>query len=118
MKATIFDIQRDSYVDGPGIRTTVFFKGCNLRCRWCHNPESQDPEKQFLFYREKCTGCGRCRGACHMQVDPVRDPDSAECIRCGACVDICPVNALSFINTMTAGKKQKEKQTLQSLAKS
>lgn len=59
-----------------------------------------------------CIGCGRCRGACHMQVDPVRDPDSAECIRCGACVDICPVNALSFINTMTAGKKQKEKQTL------
>ena len=59
-----------------------------------------------------CIGCGHCRGVCHMQVDPVRDPDSAECIRCGACVDICPVNALSFINTMTAGKKQKEKQTL------
>ena len=61
MNVMLFDIQRNSYVDGPGIRTTVFFKGCNLRCRWCHNPESQSPEKEILFYREKCTGCGRCR---------------------------------------------------------
>ena len=60
MKATIFDIQRNSYVDGPGIRTTVFFKGCNLRCKWCHNPESQKPQKEILFYKNKCTGCGRC----------------------------------------------------------
>ncbi len=61
MKATIFDIQRNSFVDGPGIRTTVFFKGCNLRCKWCHNPESQNFEKEILFYKNKCTGCGRCK---------------------------------------------------------
>ena len=61
-KATIFDIQRNSFVDGPGIRTTVFFKGCNLKCKWCHNPESQSPKPQILFYQEKCTGCGRCAG--------------------------------------------------------
>ena len=61
MKATIFDIERNSYVDGPGIRTTVFFKGCNLRCKWCHNPESQKAEKEILFYRDKCTNCGRCK---------------------------------------------------------
>lgn len=61
-KATIFDIQRNSYVDGPGIRTTVFFKGCNLRCRWCHNPESQVAAPQILFYKDKCTHCGRCVG--------------------------------------------------------
>jgi len=61
MKATIFDMQRTSFVDGPGIRTTVFFKGCNLRCRWCHNPESQKAEKEILFYKNKCTGCGRCK---------------------------------------------------------
>ena len=60
MKATIFDIQRGSYVDGPGIRTTVFFKGCNLRCKWCHNPESHSRNKQILFYKDKCSGCGRC----------------------------------------------------------
>ena len=62
MKAIIFDIQRNSYVDGPGIRTTVFFKGCNLRCKWCHNPESQNFQKEFLFYKNNCTGCGRCNG--------------------------------------------------------
>ena len=61
MKAIIFDIQRNSYVDGPGIRTTVFFKGCNLRCKWCHNPESQGHEKEIMFYKNKCTGCGRCK---------------------------------------------------------
>ena len=62
MKATIFDIQRNSYVDGPGIRTTVFFKGCNLKCKWCHSPESQSFEKQIMFYKSKCTNCGRCHG--------------------------------------------------------
>ncbi len=60
-KAIIFDIERNSFVDGPGIRTTVFFKGCNLRCKWCHNPESQNQKKEILFYKNKCTGCGRCK---------------------------------------------------------
>ena len=61
MKAIIFDIERNSYVDGPGIRTTVFFKGCNLRCKWCHNPESQNFQKEIMFYKDKCTFCGRCK---------------------------------------------------------
>ncbi len=61
MKALIFDIERNSFVDGPGIRTTVFFKGCNLKCRWCHNPESQSAKKEILFYKDKCSGCGRCK---------------------------------------------------------
>ena len=56
----IFDIQRNSFVDGPGIRTTVFFKGCDLKCAWCHNPESQSAKPQMMFYRDKCTGCGKC----------------------------------------------------------
>ena len=60
MKAIIFDIERNSFVDGPGIRTTVFFKGCNLKCAWCHNPESQNYQKEILFYKNKCTECGRC----------------------------------------------------------
>ena len=59
--AIIFDIQRNSFVDGPGIRTTVFFKGCNLKCKWCHNPESQSSKPQVMFYKDKCTGCGRCK---------------------------------------------------------
>ena len=60
-KAIVFDIQRNSFVDGPGIRTTVFFKGCNLRCTWCHNPESQSQSPQLTFYPSKCTNCGRCK---------------------------------------------------------
>lgn len=53
--ATFFDIERNSFVDGPGIRTTVFFKGCNLRCKWCHNPESQSFGKLIMSYQSKCT---------------------------------------------------------------
>lgn len=59
--AIIFDIQRNSFVDGPGIRTTVFFKGCNLKCEWCHNPESRSSKPQIMFYKDKCIGCGRCK---------------------------------------------------------
>ncbi len=58
-KAIIFDIQRGSFVDGPGIRTTVFFKGCNLRCKWCHNPESQEKFKQVLIYEDRQEECGK-----------------------------------------------------------
>ena len=85
MKATIFDIERSSYVDGPGIRTTVFFKGCNLRCAWCHNPESQSNKVQMLFYKDKCTGCGKCREKC---------PNSMKkCDLCGRCTLYCPHDA-------------------------
>ena len=60
-KAVIFDIQRNSCVDGPGIRTTIFFKGCNLSCAWCHNPEGQNPKPEIMFYENKCTGCNKCK---------------------------------------------------------
>ena len=85
MKATIFDIERNSYVDGPGIRTTVFFKGCNLRCAWCHNPESQSPKPQMMFYKNKCTVCGKCKEKC---------PNALEtCSLCGRCTLYCPHDA-------------------------
>ena len=83
--ATIFDIQRNSYVDGPGIRTTVFFKGCNLKCAWCHNPESQNPKREMLFYKDKCIGCGKCKEKC---------PNSLEkCDFCEKCTIFCPQDA-------------------------
>ena len=63
MNGTIFDIQKFCTSDGPGIRTTVFFKGCPLKCLWCHNPESQSTERQIMLYPDKCKGCGRCRNA-------------------------------------------------------
>ena len=85
MTATIFDIQRASFVDGPGIRTTVFFKGCNLRCAWCHNPESQSPKIEMLFHKNRCAGCGKCKEKC---------PNSFEkCDFCGKCALLCPHDA-------------------------
>ena len=64
MKVNIFDLQHGSMVDGPGIRTTVFFKGCNLRCKWCHNPESQEHKPHLMFYQSRCKGCGICANVC------------------------------------------------------
>ena len=64
-KGLIADIQRCSVHDGPGLRTTVFFKGCPLNCEWCHNPETISFEKQTLFYSEKCIGCGKCAEGCY-----------------------------------------------------
>lgn len=85
LSAMIFDIERNSYVDGPGIRTTVFFKGCPLSCVWCHNPESQSFEKQIMFYKSKCIGCGKCREVC---------PNNLKsCDFCGRCELYCLADA-------------------------
>ena len=85
MKAFVFDIQRSSFVDGPGIRTTVFFKGCALRCKWCHSPESQSPAPQLMFYKEKCIGCKRCAAVCPTEL--------SGCTNCGKCAAVCPSRA-------------------------
>ena len=99
--AIIFDIQRASYVDGPGIRTTVFFKGCNLRCAWCHNPESQYFEAQMLFYQSKCTGCGKCKEKCPNHFN--------SCDLCGACTFYCPQDAREICGAeYTVGNVMKE----------
>jgi len=81
----IFDIAKSSYVDGPGIRTTVFFKGCNLKCAWCHNPESQRFEKEMMIYKNKCTGCGKCAEVCKYNLK--------DCDFCGKCELFCPNDA-------------------------
>lgn len=95
----LFDIQRFSLHDGPGIRTTVFFKGCNLRCPWCSNPESQRREKDLLYMENSCLGCGACAAQCpqgairfHPGELPVFHRD--RCQRCGRCVQVCPGSAL------------------------
>ena len=81
----LFDIQRCSFSDGPGIRTTVFFKGCNLKCKWCHNPESQKFETQMLFYANKCTHCGMCKQVCKYALK--------QCDLCGECELYCTQEA-------------------------
>ncbi len=87
MTGMIFDIARGSFVDGPGIRTTVFFKGCNLRCAWCHNPESQAFDRQRLYYADKCEHCGRCRAVC---------PSPVHCVLCGKCAEVCRRSAITL----------------------
>ena len=77
-RAMIFDIQHASVVDGPGLRTTVFFKGCNMKCKWCHNPESQAYEKQVMFHKEKCTGCGRCKNISRSDINFICFNDARE----------------------------------------
>lgn len=96
IKGRIADVQRFSTQDGPGIRTTVFLKGCSLSCRWCHNPETIDPRPGVGWTERLCTHCGLCAAACPAgAVAPGRAFfDRAACIVCGACVEACPEDAL------------------------
>lgn len=93
MKATIFNIQKFSVHDGPGIRTTVFFKGCPLKCLWCHNPESQNTQKEILHDINKCVLCGKCVEVCPQNAVRIENnvvlTDNNKCNHCGECVIYC-----------------------------
>lgn len=91
----VFDIMKYSVHDGPGIRTTVFLKGCPLSCAWCHNPESCSPQPQVMFFAERCIGCGDCAGVCSNGVSrPAAGAVSwAGCTGCGSCAAVCSTGA-------------------------
>jgi len=100
-KALVFNIQKFSVHDGPGIRTTVFFKGCPLNCMWCHNPESQNFNKEMMISKDKCTLCGRCISRCSSGVIKISDGklvnDFEKCTLCGNCTDFCVNNAREMV---------------------
>ena len=96
----IFDIQRFSVHDGPGIRTTVFQKGCPLKCIWCHNPESQKVTPSLAYYPKSCIGCGECvkvcPNACHKIDGEIHIFDRSACTECGKCAEACITDALTL----------------------
>jgi pyruvate formate lyase activating enzyme len=100
MRPLIFDVARGSCVDGPGIRTTLFFKGCPLRCLWCHNPESQDPRQEIRVRRDRCNRCGVCRercpsGAIDLEAEGI--VERSQCAPCEECADACDSLAIQTI---------------------
>jgi pyruvate formate lyase activating enzyme len=107
VEGVVFNIQRYSIQDGPGIRTTVFLKGCPLRCSWCSNPESQNTVPEIVHRDSLCTKCGRCLDVCNVKAISVDDKsvsiDRKLCRKCFKCVQVCAVGAIkSFGDTMSA----------------
>ena len=112
----IFNIQRFSIHDGPGIRTTVFFKGCPLNCWWCHNPEGQSLQRELLVFNNRCIGCGTCASVCERKAITIKEGkavlDREKCNLCGKCVDNCSTRGLEF-----AGKLVTDEWLLKELKK-
>lgn len=97
----IFNIQHFSLNDGPGIRTVVFFKGCPLKCKWCHNPESQSTKPEIMFYNDRCILCKKCVEVCANNVHLITKDrhiiDREKCVGCGKCAKACSISAIEFM---------------------
>ncbi len=116
IKGNVFDIQKFSIHDGPGIRTTVFLKGCPLNCLWCHNPESKNGAAEISFISDKCILCGycvsACRNKCHSIAGSIHTYDRSACRRCGSCTSACYAKALEVI-----GKEMTVQEVLEEVLK-
>lgn len=100
MKGIIFDIKEMAIFDGPGIRTTVFLKGCPLKCSWCHNPEGLSFKPELMVSSNGCLGCGRCRNVC---------PTPEKCRVCGSCVRVCPAGLRKICGIETEAQELAER---------
>ncbi len=113
----IFDIKQFAVHDGPGIRTTIFLKGCPLECSWCHNPEGIDYEDDLFFYESKCIGCGSCVGVCPENAIEMKGKiiniDRDLCQLCGNCSEVCPTAALEI-----AGKRMSVEEVMDEIERS
>jgi glycyl-radical enzyme activating protein len=101
----IFNIQRFSIHDGPGARSTVFFKGCNLKCKWCHNPESKSFKSEIEFYPQRCIGCGACFKVCPNDTHEVDESlvhriNRTKCTGCHLCTETCYANAIVGVGSI------------------
>jgi len=115
MEGLVFDIQRFSIHDGPGIRTIVFLKGCPLSCRWCSNPESQKLKPVIMYQEMNCIHCGRCIVACKKGAISINNKGFINrdiCTACGECVNVCPASALTM-----KGRKMTVEQVVKELKK-
>lgn len=115
MHPYVFDISRGSLHDGPGVRTVIYLKGCSLACKWCHNPEGINPQKQVLFYPERCISCARCIKICpdrHIVQNNNHVFLREGCTACFACCDACPANAL-----LPCGKTCSPKELMEEITK-
>ncbi len=96
----IFDVKRFAVHDGPGIRTTLFLKGCPMECHWCHNPEGLDTEDELFFFHERCIGCESCLSICETKALNRRENtitiERKRCTGCGKCAELCPTEALKM----------------------
>ncbi|MPQ43181.1 trans-4-hydroxy-L-proline dehydratase activase [Clostridium tarantellae] len=113
IKGTVLNIQKYSVHDGPGIRTTIFFKGCPLKCWWCHNPESHKGNHEIMFFKERCTSCGKCIKRCLNDAITMKDGypiiNEDKCKLCGKCSEWCVNEALEYVGKdVTAENLMKE----------